>query len=437
MKTEYALTLEFLYSQIPAFHRIGSQAYKPGLERVLTLSAFFDNPHSKLRTIHVAGTNGKGSTAHSLAAVLSAAGYKTGLFTSPHILDFRERIRIDGKMIPEEEVISFVKRFRMMEDAVTPSFFELTTVMAFDYFCRMGVDIAVIEVGLGGRLDSSNIITPEVSVITNISLDHTSLLGGTLEEIASEKAGIIKSHVPVVIGEAEGGIKECFQRKARLMSAPIVFADKENEIIKAEQRADGIYYSTHSFGEFMGSLTGDFQIKNTATILEIIKTLNQAGYFRVGNKAIEMGLGHVAEMTGLMGRWMKIADAPLTICDTGHNPGGWKYISRMLSDFNGTKRIVIGFVNDKDVDSILSLLTRIPAAEFYFTSPSTPRALSAGDLQSIAAVNGLPGRKYSSVAEAYKNALADVIDKSDEMIFIGGSNFVVADFLDYTLNGKR
>lgn len=437
MKTEYASTLEFLYSQIPAFHRIGSQAYKPGLERVLTLSAFFDNPHSKIRTIHVAGTNGKGSTAHSLAAVLSAAGYKTGLFTSPHILDFRERIRIDGKMIPEEEVISFVKRFRMMEDSVSPSFFELTTVMAFDYFCRMGVDIAVIEVGLGGRLDSSNIITPEVSVITNISLDHTSLLGDTVEEIASEKAGIIKSHVPVVIGEADGGVKDCFLHKARLKSAPIVFADTENEIIKAEQKGDGIHYSTHSFGEFIGSLTGDFQIKNTATVLETVKILNQAGHFRVGNKAIEMGLGHVTEMTGLMGRWMKIADSPLTICDTGHNPGGWKYISRLLSDFNGIKRIVIGFVNDKDVDSILSLLTRIPAAEFYFTSPSTPRALSAGDLQSIAAGNGLPGRKFTSVAEAYKNALADVIDKSDEMIFIGGSNFVVADFLDYTLNGRR
>lgn len=324
-----------------------------------------------------------------------------------------------------------------MGDAVAPSFFELTTVMAFDYFSRMGVDIAVIEVGLGGRLDSSNIITPEVSVITNISLDHTSLLGDTVEEIASEKAGIIKSHVPVVIGEAEGGVKECFLRKATLMSAPIVFADKENEIIRAEQKGDGIHYSTHSFGEFIGSLTGDFQIKNTATVLETVKILNRSGHFRVGNKAIEMGLGHVTEMTGLMGRWMKIADSPLTICDTGHNPGGWKYISRLLSDFNGIKRIVIGFVNDKDVDSILSLLTRIPAAKFYFTSPSTPRALSAGELQFIAGAHGLPGNKFSSVAEAYKNALADVIDKSNEMIFIGGSNFVVADFLDYTLNGRR
>jgi len=434
---DYNSTLEFLYSQIPAFHRVGSAAYKPGLERVLELSSFLGNPHLHFKCIHVAGTNGKGSTAHSLAAIFSAAGYRTGLFTSPHIVDFRERIRIDGSMIPEQEVVGFVERSRGFIETLKPSFFELTTVMAFDYFSRNNVDIAIVEVGLGGRLDSTNIITPEVSVITNISLDHTSLLGKSEVEIAGEKAGIIKAGVPVVIGEAEGQVKKCFIETASLRKSAISFADESGEILSAHESPDGMIYRTDDFGTFIGCLRGDFQIRNMATILEVVRIVNRTGHFTLGKEAVVTGLGNVVKLTGLMGRWMILSNNPFVVCDTGHNPGGWKYISRQLKRFTGKKHLVIGFVNDKDVRAILSMIKDIPQVALYFSAPSTPRALEVTELRHLAEDYGLDGLDFDSVEEAYKNALAKINDKSGEMIFVGGSNFVVADFVKFLLNEKR
>lgn len=432
----YEETLDYLYSQMPVFHREGATAYKPGLERVSELSEYFGSPHLKIRTVHVGGTNGKGSTAHSLAAIFSSAGYRTGLFTSPHIVDFRERIRIDGKMIPEHEVVSFVERAINVIDKIHPSFFELTTVMAFDYFARKEVDVAIIEVGLGGRLDSTNIITPELSVITNISLDHTSLLGNSERAIAFEKAGIIKDSVPVVVGEADGEVSECFIEVAARRNAPIIFADRSGEILSSADVDDGIRYSTIHYGTFTGELRGDFQKKNMATILNAVSVMRDSGLFSIDNVAVTAGLGKVMKLTGLAGRWMKLSDEPLTVCDTGHNPGGWNYISRELCRFKGLKRIVVGFVNDKDVRSILAMIADIPDTRIYFTAPATPRALAAGELAFIASEMGLEGTMYDSVGDAYEAALADMDDKGGEMVFIGGSNFVVADLMK-SISGKR
>ncbi len=426
---DYRATLDYLYSQIPAFHREGASAYKPGLERVLELSSYFGNPHLKLRTVHVAGTNGKGSTAHSLAAIFSSAGYRTGLFTSPHIVDFRERIRVDGEMIPEADVIRFVERSRDIVDKIRPSFFELTTIMALDFFVRSNVDVAIIEVGLGGRLDSTNIITPELSIITNISLDHTSLLGSSLTEIAREKAGIIKDSVPVVIGESAGDVRQCFVSETIKKKSPIFFADDSGEILSSTDVDNGIFYRTVHYGAFTGELKGDFQKKNTATILKAVSVINNSDEFSLDADAVAQGLGNVMELTGLSGRWMKLSDSPVTVCDTGHNPGGWIYISRELRRYAGRKHLVVGFVSDKDVASILSMIAEIPDICLYFTAPSTPRALAPDELCNKASDLGLKGTSYSSVAKAYEAALANIADKGGEMIFIGGSNFVVADLM--------
>lgn len=425
----YQDTLDFLYNQFPMFHREGGAAYKPGLDTVRRLSEAFGNPHDKLKTIHIAGTNGKGSTAHSLAAVLQTAGYKTGLFTSPHILDFRERIRIDGDMISKKEVIDFVEAYRKMGMDLHPSFFELTTVMAFYAFVRHGVDIAVIEVGLGGRLDSTNIITPMLSVITNISLDHTVLLGNTLPEIAQEKAGIIKRGVPVIIGESQGEVRDVFSSVAEANSAPICFADDSTEVISYRHTPDSIVYETNDFGEINADLTGDYQPANMRAILEAIKALRESAGLNLPDSAVRRGLSNVGNLTHLAGRWMKLSDLPLTVCDTGHNPGGWKYLTQQINSFPGNKHIVVGFVNDKDVSAVTKMLATLNDAVFYFTQPSTPRALPAKDLREVARKSGLDGEVFSNVESAYKKALTDIADKSSEMIYVGGSTFVVSDLL--------
>lgn len=425
----YQETIEFLFGQLPMFQREGAAAYKPGLETVAALASAFGNPESDLKVIHIGGTNGKGSTAHSIAAVLQSAGYRVGLFTSPHLLDFRERIRVNGEMISEKEVVSFVEAYRTMDLEVKPTFFELTTVMAFDCFSRNNVDFAVVEVGLGGRLDSTNIVNPVLSVITNISLDHTSLLGNTEEEIAFEKGGIIKTGVPVVVGESTGAVRDCFASLASDRESPIVYADDSDEIIACERCVDGLNYITRSFGNIRGELSGDCQLKNARTVLEAIKELDSMENLNISAEHVAAGMGNVCRLTGLMGRWMTVGDSPLMVCDTGHNPGGWDYLAPQIARHAGRKHIVIGFVNDKDVNAVIEKLCSIENVEFYFTQPSTPRRMPVAELQQKAVAFGLRGEVFESVASATERALAEVVDKGSEMIFIGGSTFVVADFL--------
>lgn len=428
----YQETLDYLFSQLAMFHKIGAAAYKPGLERVEALSELFGSPHKKLRCIHIAGTNGKGSTAHTIASILRQAGYRTGLFTSPHLLDFRERIRVDGQMIDKESVVDFTERYRSLTLDFQPSFFELTTVMAFEYFVAKGVDIAVIETGLGGRLDSTNIISPELSVITNISLDHTALLGPTVEAIAAEKAGIIKRGVPVVVGESSGSVRQVFADVAKKAGSPICYADDSDELISYEHKSDGgMHYVSRSFGEFDADLGGDYQPANARTVLESVKLLAAMGWQSITAENIARGFSDVKGTTGLMGRWMKLSESPLTVCDTGHNEGGWKYLSQQIGRFAGRKHIVIGFVSDKDVDAILAMIGRIENARLYFTNPSVDRAMPVAVLAEKARLAGLGGEVCGSVAEAYKKALAGVADGSNEMVYVGGSTFVVADLLRF------
>lgn len=426
IKMNYTEAIDYLFNKTLVFQHIGAQAYKPGLETTLELSGVFGNPHIELKTIHVAGTNGKGSTAHLLAAILQQAGYKVGLYTSPHLVDFRERIRVDGQMISEENVIEFVEKFLGSNyNGRQPSFFELTTIMAFDYFKSEGVDYAVIETGLGGRLDSTNVLSPILSIITNISLDHTQFLGNTLAQIAHEKAGIIKKNTPIVIGESSKETDSVFAQKAESVSAPIVFAESDNEIVSATKVDNRWDLHTHSFGDIIDELSGDCQLKNANTVLNAVKVLREKGV-EISNEAIREGFANVCELTGLMGRWMKISDSPLVFCDTGHNVGGIKYIANQLHSTEcSALRIVIGFVNDKDVDHILEMMPK--GAIYYFTQASVKRAMGNDELLNIASKYQLKGNVYSSVEVAYKQALLN--SKPSDMIYIGGSTFIVADLL--------
>lgn len=417
----YQETVDYLFTQLPVFQNIGAGAYKPGLATAHTLATAFDDPHKSFRSIHVGGTNGKGSTSHTLASVLMAAGYKVGLFTSPHLFDFRERIRVNGEVISEESVIHFVERYRNMELGISPSFFELTTIMAFDYFRSAGVDIAVVEVGLGGRLDTTNIITPELSVITNVSLDHMAQLGDTEVLIAGEKAGIIKPGVPVVIGEAQGEVREVFRRRADEMRAPVIFAeDSQVDYIEKNGR---YFYALHpgDVPSVESDLTGVYQPKNMNTVIHALRLLPG-----ISDSAIAEGMADVQERTGLMGRWMMIrSDGPKVICDTGHNIGAWRYLAPRISEIAALSnlRMVIGFVSDKDVSPIFELL---PAnAEYYFVTPSVKRGRPASDLLAMALSWGLKARAFDSVMNGYQQALSDASDS--DTIFIGGSNYVVSD----------
>lgn len=421
---EYNDAIEFLYTSMPMFQRVGASAYKPGLDTVKLLDGKFGTPHKNYLTIHIAGTNGKGSTAHTLAAILQSAGYRVGLYTSPHLVDFRERIRVNGRMISRDAVVDFVNRYRAMSLECYPSFFELTMTMAFEYFAREKVDIAVIETGLGGRLDSTNIITPILSVITNISFDHTAFLGNTLESIASEKAGIIKPSVPVVIGEAQGSVREVFLQKANEQKAPIYFAEDVAPFDSIEPLQDGLLYKNTPYGDIIGELMGDCQPKNAATILTALPLLAECG-IKVSAQSVKDGFAHVGSLTGLMGRWMTLHRNPHVVCDTGHNVGGWQYLSRRLKSIDGTLHMIIGFVNDKDVSHILEMMPK--TARYYLTNAQIERAMPVAQLAEIATECGLVGEQFPSVEDAYNAALANA--STEDTIFIGGSTFIVADLL--------
>ena len=423
---DYQETLTYLYNSAPLFQQVGSAAYKEGLENTYTLDEYFGHPHRRFRTIHIAGTNGKGSCSHTLAAILQSAGYRVGLYTSPHLVDFRERIRINGTPVSQQFVIEFVEKHRHFFEPLHPSFFELTTAMAFLYFAEQAVDIAVIEVGLGGRLDCTNIIQPDLSLITNISFDHVQFLGNTLAQIAGEKAGIIKPHTPVVIGETTPETKPVFLDKALSVDAPIIFAEEEHLLYNASHEANGNYlYQTADYADLKGELGGLCQEKNTNTLLSALRQLKQTGY-RFSETGVRNGFAHVCELTGLQGRWQRLANHPTVICDTGHNVGGIRYIAEQLSRQHYDRlRIVIGMVNDKDIRGVLALLPT--DASYYFTQASVKRALPAEEVQKQASAFGLKGNAYPNVKIALKEALAQ--SSPQDLIFIGGSSFIVADLL--------
>lgn len=424
----YLETVNYLFNIAPVFEHIGASAYKEGLDNTYLLDEHFGHPHRKFKSIHIAGTNGKGSCSHTLAAILQNDGYKVGLYTSPHIMDFRERIKINGECISKEYVIEFVNQEKNLFEKIHPSFFEVTTALAFKYFAEQHVDYAIIEVGLGGRLDCTNIITPILSIITNISFDHTNFLGNTLEKIAKEKAGIIKQNIPVIIGETTNETKPVFKTCAESMNAEIIYADENDEIISFTMNEDGgITYNTRSFGIIQGELGGLYQKKNTNTILHAVRFLyNQHIIKNTGS--INNGFYNVCKLTGLIGRWQKIGSNPSVICDTGHNVGGWTYISRQLQLQKYNKlHIVFGMVNDKDVDGVMCLLPK--NAHYYFTKPQSKRAIPEKDIQRKAMTHGLAGDCYNDVPSAY--TAAKKMATHDDMIFIGGSSYIVSDLLLY------
>lgn len=428
----YAETTEYLFNSTPLFQNVGKAAYKEGLANTFALDDRFGHPHREFLTIHVAGTNGKGSVSHTLASILQTAGYKVGLFTSPHLMDFRERIRINGEMISEDYVVRFVEENKEYFDSIQPSFFELTTAMAFKYFAECRVDVAVVEVGLGGRLDCTNIITPLLSVITNISFDHVQFLGDTLAKIASEKAGIIKQDVPVVIGESLPETRDVFASKAAEVGTDIIFAEECPEIRDYTFcPSGGIDYSTKSFGCLHGELGGLCQTKNTNTILTAVKCLQEKTALRISTQDIKGGIANVCTNTGLMGRWQRISESPLAFCDTGHNSGGFQYIVQQLRAYRENRNgchlhIVFGMVNDKDISTVLSMLPK--DATYYFTQASVKRALPVKDLYALASKFGLEGSCYDDVEQAYKAACESC--SNNDMIYVGGSTFIVSDVLN-------
>lgn len=431
----YAETLDYLFSQLPMYQRQGAPAFKKDLTNTIALCGLLDNPQQKFKSIHVAGTNGKGSVSHMLAAVFQVAGYKVGLYTSPHLKDFRERIKINGEMISEESVIGFVEKHKADFEHIRPSFFEMTVALAFDHFAKNEVDIAIIEVGLGGRLDSTNVITPELSVITNIGYDHQQFLGETLPEIASEKAGIIKPNIPVVIGEFQQEVAEVFENKARETNSRLRFANREWEIRDAELLSNAVDdYSLkmkvrHYDGlelEFEGQLTGPHQKKNLITVLETIRTLSDMGW-KVTRDHFKAGVKTVVDRTGLMGRWQILQRNPLVIADTGHNKEGLlPNLQRLLSNRKPEQlHFVWGMVNDKDVLGTLKLLP--PTSTYYFCKPDVPRGLDVAILSEKATEIGLKHTSYSAVQEALKAAKLHA--QPHDIIYVGGSTFVVAEVM--------
>ena len=426
----YAETTNWMFNKFPMYQKIGAKAYKPDLGNITELLDFLGNPQNSFKTVHVAGTNGKGTVSHTLASIFQECGYKTGLYTSPHLLDFRERIRINGQMIPEQNVIDFIGDNKAKFEEMQLSFFEMATGMAFDYFAKEKVDIAIIEVGLGGRLDSTNVIKPELSVITNISLDHVCMLGNTLAEIAVEKAGIIKPNTPVVIGETQPETKDVFIKKAEECKAPIYFADQIIDCDKVHiesldyQKFD-IWKNNELYIEAVEfPLLGYYQKKNLATAICAVEILKEK--FNIDNKDIVNGLEFVVKNTNLMGRWQILSRQPLVIADTGHNVGGIKEIVMQLSDMTFRKlHFVLGCVNDKDIDGILHLLPHY--AEYYFCKADIPRGLDANILAEKALEAGLRGNVYESVQQAYNSALNNA--RFEDIVFIGGSNFTVAEVI--------
>ena len=425
---DYPQTIEYLFTRLPVFSRIGAAAYKADLINIQALAKQLDNPERKFRSIHVAGTNGKGSTSHMLAAILQKAGYKTGLYTSPHLHDFRERIRINGHMIPEKNVIAFTERIEDFIESKVPSFFEITVAMAFDWFASEEIDIAVIEVGLGGRLDSTNIIMPEVSVITNISYDHMDLLGNTLQKIAFEKAGIIKPGIPVVIGEEQADIKNVFLQSADENGSPIYFASQKR--FPGEWRTEGqlLYVQltevhNNNKKDFLLDLPGLYQLKNIVTVAEVVSILNQKG-FNIPDTAMQQGLKQVKSLTGLHGRWDVLHENPLIVTDVGHNEEGMKAIARQIENTTHEElHIIIGMVKDKAIENILRPLPKM--ANYYFTRAQIPRALPETELAEKAEKLGLQGRSFSHVKQALEAAVLKAGQK--DLILVCGSVFLAGE----------
>ncbi len=400
----YPQTLDWMFAQLPMYQREGKTAFKKDLTNILALSKALNSPEKSFKTIHVGGTNGKGSTSHMIASILQEAGYKVGLYTSPHLKNFTERIRINGKEIPKQKVVSFINQHQGFLEKQKLSFFEMTVGLAFDYFANENVDIAIVEVGLGGRLDSTNIIVPEVSVITNIGLDHTQFLGETLPEIAFEKAGIIKNGIPVVIGEEQAVVKAVFLEKSKAVSAPIFFASKSNFLYKTD-------------------LLGDYQKNNAITAAAVFQFLKG---FRVSAENIKKGLLHVASNTALKGRWQVLQEKPLVICDTAHNKEGLSLVLNQLKNQNYQKlHIVLGMVAEKSLEDILPLFPK--EARYYFCRPEIPRGLSEVVLEENASDYQLLGKKYTSVQKAYSSALLNA--NQEDIVFVGGSTFVVAEII--------
>jgi dihydrofolate synthase/folylpolyglutamate synthase len=425
---DYPQTIEYLFTKLPLFSRIGAAAYKADLINIEALSKQLGTPEKKFKSIHIAGTNGKGSTSHMLAAILQKAGYKTGLYTSPHLHDFRERIRIDGHMIPENNVISFTERIRELIEELKPSFFEITVAMAFDWFAQEQIDIAIIEVGLGGRLDSTNIITPEVSVITNISYDHMDLLGNTLQKIAFEKAGIIKWGVPVVIGEEQAEVEEVFEQVAGDHNAPLHFASRKR--FPGEWKSEGhlLYVQltevhNNTKRNFYLDLPGLYQLKNVVTVAEVISILNQKG-FSISDAAMQQGLKQVKSLTGLHGRWDILHENPLIVSDVGHNEEGMRAIAKQIENTSHEElHIIIGFVKDKSIGNALRHLPKM--ANYYFTRSQIPRALPESELAAQAENLGLKGKTFPNVKQALESAV--LIAGRKDLILICGSVFLVSE----------
>ena len=426
----YSETLEYLFSQLPMFTRIGAAALKPDLTNTLALCEMLDNPQHKFKCIHVAGTNGKGSVSHMLASVFQSAGYKTGLYTSPHLKDFRERIRINGDMIPQEYVVRFVEQYKSDFERISPSFFEMTVALCFDYFAKEKVDIAIIETGLGGRLDSTNIITPELSVITNIGWDHTDLLGDTLDKIAFEKAGIIKPGIPVVIGETLPETKPVFIKKVVEVNAPLLLAEEEIQCLNTQFTSSGLTCDLqladgHKLESIQCDLGGLYQQKNLCTVVSSVLQMKENGWL-INEAHLRQGLENVKKQTGLAGRWQTLSTQPLTICDTGHNPDGIAYVVKQLSMLAYRQlHMVIGMVKDKDPAKVLQLLPK--DARYYFTRANLPRSLNENELQEQAEKYGLKGVVVPDVHNALETARKNA--GPDDLIFIGGSTFVVAEII--------
>ncbi len=427
----YKETLDYLFSSLPAYQRIGKAAYKADLATTLALDKYFGSPHLHYKTVHIAGTNGKGSVSNFLASVLAEAGLRTGLYTSPHIRDFRERIRINGIKIEEEYIVRFIESHGHIFEKVSSSFFEMTAALAFQYFKDKEVDIAVIETGMGGRLDSTNIINPIMSVITNISLDHTQFLGSTKQDIAVEKAGIIKEGTPLVIGRSDPDTKEVFIAAARRSKSPIIFADNEIIVERIKESGHGrlsvrVFKGRHIlFDKLDSGLAGVYQTENIATSIAALNILGKD--IGLSDKHIEAGFRNVVSNTGIEGRWQIVNNKPLVICDTAHNGDGLSVVLRQLEEYPAIKlRFVLGFVNDKEIDSVLKLFPR--EAEYYLTKSSVLRSMKVSDLAGKATRAGLSHRSYSSVSDAYKAALID--SDPDDLIYVGGSTFIVADFLE-------
>lgn len=406
---QYQEAVEWLFVQAPNYQTDGQKAYKPGLENITRLCAFFNNPQDKIKCIHIGGTNGKGSTSNMFSSVLQESGYKTGLYNSPHLIDFTERIKVDGKNCDKEFVYHFILKLQTLPEDILPSFFEFTTIMAFEYFAQQKVDFAIIEVGLGGRLDSTNIIKPLVAAITNVQLDHQNILGNTIEEIAYEKAGIIKTDTPIIFGDDNEIVKNIIKSKAAKENASFIDAS----LLKTELKSD---------------LKGNYQNKNIKVVLSLIEELRKLNY-NISDKNIETGLLNVHQNTGFIGRWFEFSHNPLTICDTAHNQAGLESVFEQLNAIEKRKHVILGFVNDKNIDDVMGLLPK--NSEFYFAKPSINRGRHPQDYEDLLIKPKINYKIFDSVQEAYLSAKQECTN--EEMIFIGGSNFVVGDFLEKNL----